>query len=126
MRAGTPDFVVGKDRRGRFSARGLAGGFLTSREAALRYARVETGRKPGGVRLTSAPLQLALSRGPIGHQGEGLPAWWRLGLSATRGRRSYVGTLPITTSEEKRWLMVDIGIVAGLAMLCVAVGMIVS
>jgi hypothetical protein len=44
----------------------------------------------------------------------------------TEIRRSYVGTLPITTSDEKRWLMVDIGIVAGLAMLCVAVGIFVS
>jgi hypothetical protein len=92
---------------------------------ALRYARLETGRKPGAVRLTSSPLRLALSERRIGHQGEGLPAWWRLGPS-TKGSRSHLGTWPIATGQDKRWLLVDIGIVAGFAMLCLAIGPIVS
>ena len=128
MLTDTSDFVVGKDRRGRSTAvdaRGLAGGCFTSKNAALRCAKLETDRKLGGVRLTFAQLHRALGRGPIGYHGEGLPAWWRLGPS-TRGYRSYVETLPTTTSEDKRWLLVDIGIVAGFAMLCVAVGTIVS
>ena len=96
------------------------------------------GRHPcGSISIASRPLLRICARGDfcvqqtmntnmsIGHQGEGLPTWWRLGPS-TRGCRSYVETLPIATSEDKRWLIVDIGIVAGLAMLCFAVGMIVS
>jgi hypothetical protein len=128
MLAHTSDFVVGRDRLGRWTAvgsGGLAGGFFTSRKAALRYARLETGREQGAVRLSSAPLQLTLGEGQIGRQGEGLPAWWRLGPS-TRGSKSYVDTFPIAASEDKRWFMLDIAMVAGLAMLCLAVGMIVS
>jgi hypothetical protein len=112
MPAATSNSVMGMDCPGRWTAvgaRGLAGD--TSRNDALRYAGLETARKSGP--------------GRIGHHGEGLPAWWRLAPS-TRGSRSYWDNWPIATREEKRWLMIDFGIVAGLIVLCLAVGSIVS
>jgi hypothetical protein len=115
-------FVVGRDRRGRWtalSAGGLAGGMFTSKDAAIRYAQAEAGRSPGAVRLSPVPLELTFKQGRIG-QGEGLPAWWRLGPS-TRGVRSYADRLPIG-GVDRRWLWIDLGIVAALGLLCLAVG----
>ncbi|WP_162375434.1 RAG2 PHD domain containing protein [Ancylobacter sp. TS-1] len=48
-------FLVGQDRQGHWLAverHGLAGGIFATREAALRYARDESQRRPGTVRLT--------------------------------------------------------------------------
>lgn len=112
MPAATSDSAIGMDRPGRWTAvgaRGLAGD--TSRDDALRHAGLGTARK--------------LGPGRISRRGEGLPAWWRLGPS-TRGSRSHWDNWPIATREEKRWLMLDLGIVAGFIMLCLAVGSIVS
>ena len=116
-------FVVGRDRRGHWtalSAGGLAGGMFTSKDAAIRYAQAEAGRSPGAVRLSSVPLELTFKQGRIG-QGEGLPAWWRLGPS-TRGARSYADRLPMAGGVDRRWLLIDLGIVTAFGLLCLAVG----
>ena len=102
-------FVVGKDSQGRWTAlgvNGLAGGVFRSKDAALRYAQAETGRSRGAVRLTSAPLELSLNQGRLGH-GEGLPAWWRFG-PGTRGTSSFADHLPIAGGIDRRWLMIDL------------------
>jgi hypothetical protein len=128
MPAHISELVLGRDRRDGWAAVGVggsAGGRFPSRNAALRNARLETGEKQGAVQLASSPLRQTLGGRPIGHQGEGLPAWWRLSPS-TRGSRSHSGTWPIATGEDKRWLLIDIGIVAALTILCLAVGSIVS
>ena len=55
-------FIVGPDCAGHWLAvetHGLGSGLFRSQEAALRYARSETDRRPGAVRLTSRPLKLA-------------------------------------------------------------------
>jgi hypothetical protein len=112
MPAATSNSIIGRDRRGRSTADGASGlpGGISS-DASLRITGLNTARK--------------LGPGAIGHHGEGLPSWWRLGPS-TRGSRSYLDTLPIVTGENKRWLMMDFGLVAALLMLCLALGSIVS
>lgn len=55
-------FLVGQDREGHWlavQAGGRRGGIFLNRDAALRYARNETERREGAVRLTGAPLRLA-------------------------------------------------------------------
>lgn len=59
-----PVFLVGQDPEGRWLALrvgGRAGGLFRSRADALRYARSETGRRPGAVRLSAEPLTLLSS-----------------------------------------------------------------
>jgi hypothetical protein len=56
-------YVVGQDCRGCWVAlecHGLGGGLFRSREAAIRYAAAETGRRDGAVRLSLEPLTMAL------------------------------------------------------------------
>ncbi|MFI5015905.1 MAG: hypothetical protein ACHQAY_26525 [Hyphomicrobiales bacterium] len=115
--------MVGRDLRRRWTAlgaNGLAGGVFSSEDAAIRYAQAEAGRLPGAVRLTSAPLELAFNQDRLG-RGEGLPAWWRLGPS-TRGTKSFADRMPIAGGIDRRWLMIDLGIVSALAALCLALG----
>ena len=120
-------FTIGMDLRGRWTALaagGLAGGVFRSKEAAMRYAHSEAGRSPGAVRLTSAPLELPFDRNQIG-RGEGLPAWWRL-ERATRGAKSFTSSLPVAGGIERRWLAIDLCLVAGLAALCLTVAVVLS
>ncbi|SDR60971.1 hypothetical protein SAMN05519103_07233 [Rhizobiales bacterium GAS113] len=120
-------FVIGRDSRGRWTALGaggLSGGLFKSKDAAIRYAQSEAGRSPGAVRLTAAPLDLPFDKGRIGH-GEGLPTWWRLG-PGTRGMTSFADRLPVGAGLDRRWFMIDLGIVAGLAVLCLAVAAVLS
>jgi hypothetical protein len=117
MLAHISNFVVGRDRRGRWTAvaaNGRAGGVFVSRAAALRYARLETGRTPGTVRQASSPVQLPLGRKRLGADAEGLPAWWRHGLS------------DLGSEEGRRWGLLDIGIATTFALLCVAAGAVLS
>jgi hypothetical protein len=119
--------VIGRDSRGRWTALaagGLAGGVFKSKDAAIRFAQAEAGRAPGALRFTSSPLELPFTRNQIG-RGEGLPAWWRLGR-ATRGAKSFTERMPITGSVDRRWLAIDIGIVAALAALCLTVAVVLS
>lgn len=56
-------FLVGHDEAGRWLAledHGLAGGIFASKEAALRYASVETHRRPGGVRLARRAISFRI------------------------------------------------------------------
>jgi hypothetical protein len=120
-------FTIGRDSRGRWTALGAGGrcgGIFRSKDAAIRYARSEAGRSPGAVCLTSAPLDLPFDKGRIG-QGEGLPAWWRLG-PGTRGMASFADRVPIAAGLDRRWLVIDLGIVAGLAALCLSVAVLLS
>jgi hypothetical protein len=54
--------------------------------------------------------------------GEGLPVWWRHGR--TRVSLSTFGRLP--SDIDRRWLLIDLGLVAALLLLCVGVGMAMS
>ena len=57
----TPAFVVGRDGEGRWLAvetHGLGGGFFTTEDAAVRYARFETARRPGAIVLSPVPISL--------------------------------------------------------------------
>jgi hypothetical protein len=61
--AAPPRFLVGRDAEGRWlalEAEGRGGGIFRSREAAWRYARGETGGRPGAVTLSSQALALTL------------------------------------------------------------------
>ena len=103
MLARISNFVVGRDRGGRWTAmasNGLEGGYFVSRAAALRYARLETGREPGAVRQATSPIKLSLSHDRLGADG--------------------------ATTEGRGWLMLDVGIAIGFALLCLATGMILS
>ena len=58
-----PSFMIGRDPEGHWLAvevHGLAGGFFTSEEAALRYATFETDHRLGAVTIASEPLALRL------------------------------------------------------------------
>ncbi len=58
-------FVVGQDREGHWLAvetHGLGGGIFTTQEAALRYARAETERRPGAVALAGEAILLTMTR----------------------------------------------------------------
>lgn len=55
-----PDFLVGQDHSGHWLAletHGLAGGIFASRDAAIRFALVETDRRPDAVHVTAEPLE---------------------------------------------------------------------
>jgi hypothetical protein len=120
-------FVIGRDSRGRWTALaagGLAGGVFRSKDAAIRYAQAEAGRASGAVRFTASPLDLPLTRNQIG-SSEGLPAWWRLDR-ATRGAKSFAERMPITGDADRRWLAIDLGLVAALVALCLTVALVLS
>ena len=120
-------FTIGRDSRGRWTAvgaGGLSGSIFRSQDAAIRYAQSQSGRKAGAVRLTSEPLDLPFDKGRIGN-GEGLPAWWRLG-PGTRGMGSFASRLPNGAGLDRRWLMVDLCLVGGLAVLCLTVAAVLS
>jgi hypothetical protein len=120
-------FVIGRDSRGRWTALaagGLIGGVFRSKDAAIRYAQAEAGPAPDAVRLTASPLELPFTRNQIG-RGEGLPAWWRLDR-ATRGAKSFAERMPIMGDVDRRWLAIDLGLVAGLGALCLAVALLLS
>ncbi len=57
-----PAFVVGRDGEGHWLAvetHGLGGGFFTSEDAAMHYARSETARRPGAIVLSPVPISLS-------------------------------------------------------------------
>lgn len=59
-----PSFVVGRDARGNWLAvetHGLGGGLFVTRDAALHYARDETGRRPGAVTLVDGAVPQLMS-----------------------------------------------------------------
>ena len=59
-----PDFIVGQDGDGHWLAvetHGRGGGLFATRDAALRYARDETGRRPGAVALALAAILLTMT-----------------------------------------------------------------
>jgi len=120
-------FVIGRDSRGRWTALaagGLAGGVFRSKDAALRYAQAEAGRAPGAVSFTSSPLELPFTRNQIG-RGDGLPSWWRLERAA-RGAKSFTDRMPVTGNADRRWLAIDLGLVAAFAALCLTVAAVLS
>jgi hypothetical protein len=103
-----PNFVVGQNQRGRWTAVAAdrrAGGFFVSREAALRYARLETGRRPGAVRETSSPVQLTSNRLD------------RASEDASRTRAQAAKSL-----GGKGWFLLDFGIAMGFVLLCITAG----
>jgi hypothetical protein len=54
------DFLVGQDPSGHWLAletHGLAGGLFASRDAAIRFALVETDRRPDAVHVTAEPIE---------------------------------------------------------------------
>ena len=54
-------FLIGQDRAGHWLAietHGLGGGLFASRDAALGYARAETGRRPGAIQIAPQPITL--------------------------------------------------------------------
>lgn len=54
-------FLVGQDLEGRWlavQAGGRRGGIFLNRDAALHYARDETGRREGAIRFAASPLRL--------------------------------------------------------------------
>ena len=56
-------YLLGPDRDGHWVAieiHGLGGGLFRSREAAEHYAAFETGHRPGGVRMSDAPIEFAI------------------------------------------------------------------
>lgn len=58
-------FLVGQDSEGHWIAvetHGFGGGIFTSKDAALHYARDETGRRPEAVLLAAATVLLTLAR----------------------------------------------------------------
>ncbi len=120
-------YVVGRDSHGRWTALaagGRAGGVFRSKDAALRYAQTETGRAPGAVRLAASPVDLPFTGNQIG-RGDGLPAWWRL-ERATREGSSFTDRMPIARGIDGRWLAIDLGLVAGLAGLCLTLALVLS
>ena len=120
-------FVIGRDSRGRWTALatgGLSGGVFKDKDAAIRFAQAEAGRAPGAVHFTSSPVELPFTRNQIGG-GDGLPAWWRLDR-ATRGARSANERMPFMSDVERRWLAIDLGLVAALMALCLAVAEVLS
>jgi hypothetical protein len=61
--ASEASFVVGLDKEGHWLAvetHGLGGGLFTSKEAAIRYASFETGRRAGAVAVVAEPITLRL------------------------------------------------------------------
>ena len=57
-----PAFVVGRDGEGHWLAvetHGLGGGFFTTQDAAIHYARSETARRPGAIVLSPDPISLS-------------------------------------------------------------------
>ena len=61
--AQAPIFVVGMDREGHWLAmetHGTSGGIFSSKDAAMRYAVLETDHRPNAVRLAPSALELAL------------------------------------------------------------------
>lgn len=63
--AGAPlSYVVGQDGEGHWVAvetGGRAGGIFRSRQDAIRYACVETGCRPGDVKLAAGPILFRLA-----------------------------------------------------------------
>lgn len=60
-----PSFLVGRDPDGHWLAveiHGLGGGIFRTRESACHYARDESGRAPGAVRVVDEPVTLPLFR----------------------------------------------------------------
>lgn len=58
-------FLVGQDGEGHWLAvetHGLGGGIFTTKDAALHYARGETGRRPEAVALVAATILLTMAR----------------------------------------------------------------
>ncbi len=58
-----PSFLIGRDTEGHWLAvetHGLAGGFFTSQDAALRYASFETDHRKGAIRVVTEPVALRL------------------------------------------------------------------
>ena len=128
MLAHFTNFLVGKDRRGRWAvaaSRGEAGGIFVSRDAALRYARLESGRRPGAVRQTSSPIRLALNSERLATERKPLPAGWSVATS-NRGFEPHGSAWNPAGGRDKRWLILDIALVLGLVTLCVAVGLAVA
>jgi hypothetical protein len=120
MPAQISNFVVGKNQRGRWTAVAAdrrSGGFFVSREAALRYATLETGRRPGAVRETTSPVQLTSSR--LG--GEGPPVERRHD-SRTSEDASRSQAHATKSLGGKGWFLLDVGIAMGFVLLCVAAG----
>jgi hypothetical protein len=59
-----PLFLIGKDSRGRWVAQkqhGLTGGLFVNREAAVKFALFENGRRPEAVVAVPGVLELDLS-----------------------------------------------------------------
>ncbi len=57
----TVSFLVGRDGEGHWLAvetHGLGGGLFRTRDTALHYARDESGRRPGAVRVVEEPIRL--------------------------------------------------------------------
>ncbi|MBE7200040.1 MAG: RAG2 PHD domain containing protein [Parafilimonas terrae] len=63
--AGTPlSYLVGQDGEGHWVAvetGGRAGGIFRSRQDAIRYACIETGCRPGDVKLAADPIPFRLA-----------------------------------------------------------------
>jgi hypothetical protein len=63
-----PLFMVGRDEGGNWVAQaldGACGGLFVSRDAALRYIRLEKGRLPQAVVMVSGVLELDMKRKPV-------------------------------------------------------------
>ena len=128
MLSNISNFLVGRDRRGRWAVSatsGQAGGIFVSREAALRYARLETARRPGAVRQSSALSRLALNNERTAPERRRQPAGWSLATSSRGFEPHSNGSTP-PVGRDKKWLILDIGIAVGFALLCLAVGLAVS
>ena len=62
---GARSYRVGQDRAGRWLAvelMGRGGGMFVTREAAMRFARIETSYRPGAVIVASEPVWFRLTR----------------------------------------------------------------
>src|SRR5580700_2454641 len=128
MLSNISNFLVGRDWRGRWAvsaASGQAGGIFVSRDAALRYARLETARRPGAVRQSSAPIRLALHNDRAAPERRSQPAGWSLATSS-RGFEPHASGWGPPGGRDKKWLIIDVGIAVGFALLCLAVGLAVS
>jgi len=63
-----PLFLVGKDSRGRWVAQkqhGLTGGLFVNREAAVKFALLENGRRPEAVIAVPGVFELDLGGTPL-------------------------------------------------------------
>ena len=56
-------FIIGQDRKGHWIAletHGSRGGIFATKDAAIDYAELETGRRATTIRLTAEPLELRI------------------------------------------------------------------